>query len=90
MNKSMGKLASGKQLNAAKDDAAGMAVSSKTTAELNVQKIGIRAASDAISMLLVQETSVDQFSNIILRIHELAVQMANGTYEANDREPLHN
>ena len=53
MNKSMEKLVSGKQLNAAKDDAAGMAVSSKTTAELNVQKIGIRAASDAISILLV-------------------------------------
>jgi flagellin-like hook-associated protein FlgL len=41
-------------------------------------------------MLLVQEAAVDQFSNIILRIHELAVQMANGTYEANDRAPLHN
>ena len=36
-------------------------------------------------MLLVQEAAVDQFSNIILRIHELAVQMANGIYEANDR-----
>ena len=81
----MEKLASGKHLNAAKDDAAGMAVSSKMTAELTGQKIGIRAASDAISMLLVQETAVDQFSNIILRIHELAVQMAIGAYVANDR-----
>ena len=85
MNNSMEKLASGKHLNAAKDDAAGMAVSSKMTAELTGQKIGIRAASDAISMLLVQETAVDQFSNIILRIHELAVQMANGIFDANDR-----
>jgi flagellin len=85
MNESAEKLASGKRLNSAKDDAAGMAVSSKMIAELMGQKVGISAASDAMSMLLVQETAVDQFSNIISRIHELAVQMANGTYVANDR-----
>ena len=85
MNESAEKLASGKRLNSAKDDAAGMAVSSKMTAELMGQKVGISAASDAMSLLLVQETAVDQFSNIISRIHELAVQMANGTYVANDR-----
>ena len=65
MNNSMEKLASGKHLNAAKDDAAGIAVSNKMTAELNGQKIGISAASGAISMLLGQETAVDQFSDII-------------------------
>lgn len=85
MNESAEKLASGKRLNSAKDDAAGMAVSSKMTAEVMGQKVGISAASDAISLLLVQETAVDQFSNIIMRIHELAVQMANGAYVANDR-----
>lgn len=85
MNESAEKLASGKRLNSAKDDAAGMAVSSKMIAELMGQKVGISAASDAMSLLLVQETAVDQFSNIISRIHELAVQMANGTYVANDR-----
>lgn len=79
------KLASGKRLNSARDDAAGLAVSSKMTAEVMGQKVGISAASDAISLLLVQETAVDQFSNIIMRIHELAVQMANGTFTANDR-----
>ena len=85
MNDAAEKLASGKRLNSAKDDAAGMAVSSKMTAELMGQKVGISAASDAISLLLVQETAVDQFSNIISRVHELAVQMANGAYVANDR-----
>ena len=85
MNNSAEKLASGKRLNSAKDDAAGIAVSSKMTAEVMGQRVGISAASDAISLLLVQETAVDQFSNIILRIHELAVQMANGAYVANDR-----
>ena len=85
MNNAAENLASGKRLNSARDDAAGMAVSSKMTAEIMGQKVGISAASDAISLLLVQETAVDQFSNIILRIHELAVQMANGAYVANDR-----
>lgn len=85
MNNAAENLASGKRLNSARDDAAGMAVSSKMTAEVMGQRVGISAASDAISLLLVQETAVDQFSNIISRIHELAVQMANGAYVANDR-----
>ena len=48
-------LASGNRLNSARDDAAGMAVSSKMTAEVMGQRVGISAASDAISLLLVQE-----------------------------------
>ena len=55
MNNAAEKLASGKRLNSARDDAAGMAVSSKMTAEIMGQQVGISAASDAISLLLVQE-----------------------------------
>jgi flagellin len=75
MNNAAEKLASGKRLKSARGDAAGMAISSKMTAEVMGQRIGISAANDAKSLLLVQETAVDQFSKIILRI---AVQMAIG------------
>jgi flagellin len=79
------KLTSGKRLNTARDDAAGLSVASKMGAELSGQKVAIKAASDATSLLLLQETAVKQLSDIVTRIHELAVQMANGVYEDSDR-----
>ena len=72
-------------MNTARDDAAGLSVSSKMGAELSGQKIAVKAASDAMSLLLVQETAVEQFSDVVTRIHELATQMANGVYADSDR-----
>ena len=72
-------------MNTARDDAAGLSVSSKMGAELSGQKIAVKAASDAMSLLLVQETAVEQFSDVVTRIHELATQMANGVYVDSDR-----
>ena len=79
------RLSSGKRLNFGADDAAGTAVFMKMNAQLMGQKAAIKTAADALSLLHVQEVAVEQFANITLRIKELGVQMANGTYSDADR-----
>ena len=79
------RLSSGKRLNSGADDAAGAAVFMKMNAQLMGQKAAVKTAADALSLLQVQETAVEQFINITHRIKELGVQMANGTYSGTDR-----
>ena len=79
------RLSSGRRLNSGADDAAGAAVFMKMNAQLMGQKAAIKTAADALSLLNVQEAAVEQFANIIQRIKELSVQMANGTYSDDDR-----
>lgn len=79
------RLSSGARVNSGADDAAGSAVAMKMTAQLMGQKSAIKAASDALSLLNLQETAVAQFVEIIHRIKELGVQMANGSYSDDDR-----
>ena len=79
------RLSSGKRLNSGADDAAGAAVFMKMNAQLMGQKAAIKTASDALSLLNLQEAAVEQFVNITHRIKELGVQMANGTYSDSDR-----
>ena len=79
------RLSSGKRVNSGADDAAGAAVAMKMNAQLMGQKAAIKTASDALSLLNLQEAAVEQFANITQRIKELSVQMANGTYSDADR-----
>ena len=79
------RLSSGRKLNFGADDAAGAAVFMKMNAQLMGQKAAIKTASDALSLLNLQEAAVEQFANITHRIKELGVQMANGTYSDDDR-----
>ena len=79
------RLSSGKKLNFGADDAAGAAVFIKMNAQLMGHKAAIKTASDALSLLNLQEAAVEQFANITHRIKELGVQMANGTYSDADR-----
>ena len=79
------RLSSGKRVNSGADDAAGAAVAMKMDAQLMGQKAAIKTASDALSLLNLQEAAVEQFANITHRIKELGVQMANGTYSDDDR-----
>ena len=79
------RLSSGKRVNSGTDDAAGAAVAMKMNAQLMGQKAAIKTASDALSLLNLQEAAVEQFANITHRIKELGVQMANGTYSDDDR-----
>lgn len=79
------RLSSGKKLNFGADDAAGAAVFMKMNAQLMGQKAAIKTASDALSLLNLQDAAVEQFVNITHRIKELGVQMTNGTYSDADR-----
>ena len=85
LTKSAKRLSSGRRINSGADDAAGSAVGLKLHAQLEGQKAAIKTASDAISLLKLQEAGTSQFVSIIARIRELSVQMASGSYTDNDR-----
>jgi len=79
------RLSSGRRINSGADDAAGLSVSSKMNAIFEGQKAAIKTATDAVSLLKIQEAGVEQLINIMQRVRELAVQMANGAYSDADR-----
>ena len=85
LTKSSQRLSSGRRINSSADDAAGTAVGLKLHAQLQGQKAAIKTASDAISLLKLQETGTSQFVSIIERIREISVQMASGSYSNSDR-----
>ena len=84
----MERLASGKRVNGAADDAAGLAIANRLTAEINGINQGIRNASDAQGMLAVAEGALEQVHALLLRMRELAVQSANETNSSADRHHL--
>jgi flagellin len=88
MEQSMERLASGKRINSAADDAAGLAISTRLNAEINGIHQAIRNASDAQGMLGVAEGALEQVHALLLRMRELAVQSANETVTAADRDML--
>ena len=88
MEQSMERLASGKRVNGAADDAAGLAIANRLTAEINGINQGIRNASDAQGMLAVAEGALEQVHALLLRMRELAVQSANETVSSADRHHL--
>ena len=85
LNSASQRLSSGKRVNSGGDDAAGSAVAMKMNAQLMGQHAAIKAASDALSLLNLQEAAVTQFVDITHRIKEIGIQMANGTYSDADR-----
>ena len=87
---SMERLSSGKRINSAKDDAAGLAIATKMTAQIRGLNAASRNANDGISLALTAEGALGQISNIIQRVRELAVQSANGTVTNSDRTGLDN
>ncbi len=82
------RLSSGKRINSAKDDAAGIAIASRFTAQIRGYNQGIRNASDAISLSQTAEGALDEISNNLQRIRELAVQSSNATNSSTDRAAL--
>lgn len=84
LNTSMERLATGKRINSAKDDAAGLAISASMTSQVKGMMQGIRNANDGISMAQTAEGALDDVSNNLQRMRELEVQKANGTYSASD------
>ncbi|HEY0115641.1 MAG TPA: flagellin [Allosphingosinicella sp.] len=84
----MERLSSGKRINSAKDDAAGLAIASKMTSQIRGMGQAIRNANDGISYAQTAEGALGEVTNMLQRIRELAVQSASGTYGAGDRTNL--
>ena len=85
---SMERLASGMRINSAKDDAAGLQISNRLTSQVNGLAVAQRNANDGISMAQTAEGAMNESTNILQRMRELALQSANGSNSASDRESL--
>jgi flagellin len=77
----MERLSSGKRINAAADDAAGLSVASKMQSQLKGINMSIRNNHDGIGLIQTAEAGMETIRNMILRVRELAVQMSNGIYQ---------
>jgi flagellin len=84
----MNRLSSGKRINSAKDDAAGLAIATRMDAKVRGLSQAIRNSNDGISLAQTAEGAMQEVSNILVRMRELAVQAANGTSTATDRAAL--
>jgi len=88
MNTAMERLSTGLRINSAKDDAAGLAISSRMKAVVSGLTMASKNANDAISMLEVAEGATLEIGNMLVRMRELAVQSSSGTYSDTDRDAL--
>ncbi|WP_456384396.1 flagellin [Desulfolithobacter sp.] len=88
LSRSMERLSSGLRINSAKDDAAGLAISDRMTAQIRGLNQAARNANDGISLAQTAEGAMQESTNILQRMRELAVQSANATNSAADRAAL--
>jgi flagellin len=84
----MEQLSTGKRINSAKDDAAGLAITNKQTAQIRGLDQAVRNANDAISMIQTAEGATNEVTAMLQRMRELAVQAANATYVSTDKAAL--
>jgi len=90
LSTSMARLSSGQRITAAKDDAAGLAISEKMKAQIRGLGQAERNANDGISLVQTAEGAMDEVSGMLIRMRELAVQAANGTTDADQKGFLNN
>ena len=88
LNTSYQRLSSGLRINSSKDDAAGLQISDRLTAQINGLNQGNRNANDGIALAQTIEGALDETTNMLQRIRTLAVQAANGSNTAKDRQAL--
>jgi flagellin len=86
----MERLSTGLRINSAKDDAAGLAISSKMTSQINGLNQAVRNANDAISMIQVGEGALKEVTNMFQRMRELAIQASSDSNTDADRTALNN
>jgi flagellin len=84
----MERLSSGKRINTAADDAAGLAISNRMTSQIRGLNQAVRNANDGISLIQTAEGALDETTNILQRMRELAIQSANGIYDDANRATL--
>ncbi|MGY4394906.1 flagellin [Sphingomonas sp. UYAg733] len=85
---SIERLSTGKRINSAKDDAAGLAIASSMTSQIRGMNQAVRNANDGMSMAQTAEGALGEVTNMLQRVRELAVQSASGTYSDDDRTNL--
>jgi flagellin len=90
MTSTMERLSTGLRINSAKDDAAGLAISSKMTSQIRGLDQAVRNANDAISMIQVAEGAMKEVTNMFQRMRELAVQSISDSNTDADRTALNN
>ena len=88
MSQAMERLSTGVRINSASDDAAGLAISSRMTSQINGLNVAVRNANDAISYLQTADGAIVEVSNMLQRMRELAVQAASGTIGETDQDAL--
>lgn len=86
MNRAMLRLSTGKRINSAADDPAGLCISQGMESQIRGMNVAKRNAQDAISMLQTADGALSSVHSILQRLNELAVQSANGSYTDDDRK----
>jgi flagellin len=84
MEQAMERLSSGKRINSAGDDAAGLSISHKLDGKIASLNQAVRNANDGVAMINLAEGAMEEISSMLTRMKELATQAANGTYESAD------
>lgn len=88
LDTAMERLSTGLRINSAKDDAAGLAIAQRMTADVRGLSVAIRNAGDGISLAQTAETAMGEVTNMLQRMRELAMQAATGTIGADERTAL--
>lgn len=88
LSKSMSRLSSGLKINSAKDDAAGLQISNRLTSQIKGLGVAVKNANDGISIAQTAEGAMQESTNILQRMRELALQSANGSNSDKDRASL--
>ncbi len=84
----MERLSTGKRINGAKDDAAGLAIATTMTSQIKGMSQGVRNANDGISLAQTAEGALNEVTNMLQRVRELAVQSKSQTYQQSDRDAM--
>ena len=85
---SMQRLSTGSRINSAKDDAAGLQIANRLTSQVNGLGVAVRNANDGISLAQTAEGALQQSTNILQRMRDLALQSANGSNSTSERDAL--
>ena len=88
LNQSMERLSSGKRINSAKDDAAGMQISNRLQSQMRGLDVAVRNANDGISIMQTAEGAMSEVTNIMQRMRDLSLQSANGSNSKAERTAL--
>lgn len=88
LGEAMERLSTGRRINSAADDAAGLAIAASFTSQIRGMNQGVRNANDGISLAQTAEGALDEVTNMLQRMRELSVQSANGTLAVGDRTNL--